>query len=347
MSENKEYLLILDTNFIYEHQKEFEKVYNELSKTADVYISRVTIQERKSQKWSDFKQKYDKITHYKSEISSIATIIEKEPFESFIKKQENETEKHYKRILGEKIIEFNPDIKIFNKILDRVYKKIPPFIKGDSDKGLKDTMWWLSILDYFKINKTDKKIILVTNDKGFKNATEELCVEFKKYTGLSIEVKDNSIYDELLGKNIKNFIKEEKIEFSEEKIHDLRGKIKEYINHLCYYEEYDTWGFLSSYTRFNLGTKISFEKAKLILENIEGLIQKSILSENILCDDFFGNDINIFCNKKHIPIEIIESLNTLYNQLKETKYLEPFIQELKNRLNELYDSKYDIQELPF
>ncbi|MDU5145175.1 MAG: PIN domain-containing protein [Paenibacillus dendritiformis] len=75
--------------------------------------------------------------------------------------------------------------KRFNSIVRRALNKIAPFsgLKGNSDKGFKDTVIWESILEFAEQNNGD--FIFITHDKGF---SEYLIEEFRDLTGQKIEI---------------------------------------------------------------------------------------------------------------------------------------------------------------
>ena len=52
---------------------------------------------------------------------------------------------------------------MFSSIIERCNKRLPPFIsdKGASDKGFKDCLLWLSVLDFFKDNG-ENKVVFIT-----------------------------------------------------------------------------------------------------------------------------------------------------------------------------------------
>ena len=58
----------------------------------------------------------------------------------------------YEKVFGVNIIPFKEDKATFSCLLERAYAKIAPFSSADnaSDKGFKDSLMWLSILDYFQ-----------------------------------------------------------------------------------------------------------------------------------------------------------------------------------------------------
>lgn len=102
-------------------------------------------------------------------------------------------QKKYETLFGKNIIPINKSSADFERILQRAYMKVPPFITSGTDKGFKDSLMWLSVIDYFKANG-ESEIIFVSNDNGFKENANFLCAEFEENTGKKIDIKDNSYY---------------------------------------------------------------------------------------------------------------------------------------------------------
>lgn len=118
-------------------------------------------------------------------------------------------------------IEIIPTIGIKQQMLiDRAMGKIPPFKEGD--KGFKDTVIWLSMLDDVEKNKDSSYIFCTNNTKDF---IEEDCKdEFKKHSKKDFEiVKEMSDLKEYLDKK---FVLKLALKALHEKIEDeLRQKI--------------------------------------------------------------------------------------------------------------------------
>lgn len=92
-----------------------------------------------------------------------------------------------------------PISKIYSheEILDRAIENIPPFktVEESKDKGYKDTLAWVSIIEYANNENEYGTYILFTTDGDFLKNTEELQKEFKQKTGKNIFIGDpeNSI----------------------------------------------------------------------------------------------------------------------------------------------------------
>ena len=97
---------------------------------------------------------------------------------------------------------------LFNKILDMSINKKPSFIEGNSDKGFKDAILFLSLLKFAEDNKYDK-YVLFSNDNGFSNNIKELQDEFKNHL---TSFRKHDIYNDLViikNKNINSYINTE------------------------------------------------------------------------------------------------------------------------------------------
>ena len=66
----------------------------------------------------------------------------------------NVLQEKYNTCFGDKVIPFKKTGKTLEAIIERANKKDPPFSsnKDASDKGFKDCLLWLSLLEYFKNN---------------------------------------------------------------------------------------------------------------------------------------------------------------------------------------------------
>ena len=172
---NEKIAVVLDTNFIITYCKNFGNLFQKLSETYDVYISQVSIQEHISQRYLELKEKYIKLEKSINEYSDIADIVIKKPFDEKFKSLEKTFQKYYRDLFGENIIPLNTNNDTLSILMDRVYKKIPPFSTAEnaSDKGFKDTLIWLSLLKYFKENG-NSNVFLITSDKGFRNNLDAL-----------------------------------------------------------------------------------------------------------------------------------------------------------------------------
>ena len=192
--------LIFDTNFIIENEKNLRIITEKLLMKYVVFISDVSIKEILSQKYLELKKYYEKANDLQKKIDI-------EIRKSFVEQYEQEANKineFYLRQFGGRIIPSNTNEKTLQTVLDRLYIKAPPFIDEEkaSDKGFKDTLIWLSILDYFKGNIAQSKqinsIVFLTNDNIFHKYSAVLQKEFLSTTGFIIEIIRNNDYKQFL-----------------------------------------------------------------------------------------------------------------------------------------------------
>ena len=188
---------VFDTNFIIQNYNLNDVVKNLNEKGFVVYITQVAIDERIAQECIKQRAKYDKLESFKKEVEGFASITITEPYEKTEKLYKEGMQKKYETLFGANIIPFDRSEKNFNRILQRAYMKVPPFITSGTDKGFKDSLMWLSILDFFSSNGEDE-VVFVSNDNGFKENSERLCTEFRDTTSKIIEIKDNSYYKTIL-----------------------------------------------------------------------------------------------------------------------------------------------------
>lgn len=97
---------------------------------------------------------------------------------------------------------------LFNEILKMSIDKKPPFIEGNSDKGFKDSILFLSLLKFAESNRYDKYVIF-SSDNGFLGNEKELQNIFKNYLK---KFYQHDVYNTLKiikGKNINSYINDE------------------------------------------------------------------------------------------------------------------------------------------
>lgn len=149
MSEKKAF--VFDTNFIIKNNKLNEVIKN-LDDLFVVYVTQVSIDERIAQECRKIKEKYDDLEKLSKNYEGIAKI---EIIQSYDEKKafyETRMQHHYESTFGSNIIGISKDASTFSKLLDRANYKIPPFASADnsSDKGFKDSLIWISVIDFFK-----------------------------------------------------------------------------------------------------------------------------------------------------------------------------------------------------
>ena len=105
MAEKK--ALIFDTNFIIEHSKDLNTVVEKLSKTYEVFVTQLSIDERISQQYLDLKAKYDNAKKIANEIKSFAKLEFIKDFEDAYSATKTWVQNNYTQLFPNKIIPFS------------------------------------------------------------------------------------------------------------------------------------------------------------------------------------------------------------------------------------------------
>jgi hypothetical protein len=345
--------IVLDTNFIIENVKTLTEIVNKLSEKYDVYVTEISINERISQKYLEMQSKYNDIEVFKAKYTMYATTNLKKPFDERFEADKQFTVEGYNKQFGDKIIPFTPTKKLLIEVMDRVYKKTPPFINADkaSDKGFKDTLLWISIICYFKTIKKDIKVILVTNDKGFKNSEEALKEEFLAETNKAVDVKENSYYKEILGQPEVVEVKGEETrhnELSGLEREQLREEILRTIMCICLYEYERGYGEYSNERTFASYTLFTREILLNSFENMENVLDEHIFEATIWASTIWGSDFSIK-DEQAIPMSNIEALLGLYKKVKSKyiEYINPFLNAICEYINNNNLQIAEDTEMPF
>lgn len=342
---------VFDTNFIIENIKNLDEVVNNLSADFNVYVTQVSIDERIAQNCRESKDKFDKVEECVKKYKDIATVTMRKTFEEECTGFQVATPKAYRKIFADNIIPYDKDAAMFSKVLDRAYGKTPPFPKNEkSDHGFKDTVLWLSLINYFKNNGEDE-IVFVTEDKGFGKNQEELIKEFNKETGKSIKIMPNSYYKELL--------KTKKVEPTAEKpkplpnFTSLRDRINNTIYDLCFVVSFDYWGNESEEPIFLISRTLDELDIGLFFSGLEKVINDHILEKSVLTEDVFSAIDGSSPVMHSVPIDILEQALRLYNEIKEKypEYVNQFYSAVVNMFNRNYVNPEDTvnheDDLPF
>lgn len=349
MSDKKAF--VFDTNFIIQNQK-LDEVIKNLSDEFTVYVTQLSIEERIAQQCRELKEKFVKLEDMQKKYKDIATIKFITKYEKRSKEYRDSILKNYQTAFGDNIISFNKDENTFTGVLDRANQKIPPFSTADnaSDKGFKDTILWLSLMEFFEV-KGEKEVIFVTSDDGFRKNADYLCEEFAIATGKTIEIKDNSYYGKLLAPNEST----PKIlpQYNIESISKLRNKIKQTIDDLCYVEDSDYYGNTIWDKTFIVEKLIKEEQVEMFLSGLSGFIISRIFDDEIPASEVFEFE-NIKDEKAKIPMAALEEARDLYVEISKIypEYMNQFISTATAILNQNYSEPYwidvdDDDDLPF
>ncbi|MDD5696575.1 MAG: PIN domain-containing protein [Candidatus Pacebacteria bacterium] len=192
---SEKYIIIFDANILfpsegYDLSKIFNSHINDVANfikdnnITDVFLAipQIVIDERLIGNIKKIRECYDAINSNNRKLNCFKKTKTKKFNLATYKQKLNKGAKKLIRDCNIKII---PTVEIDQKILlKRALNKVAPFLPlNKSDKGFKDTVMWISILNYVKENK-EYKYILMTNDGAFsKDGAFDKCKEeFETYS---------------------------------------------------------------------------------------------------------------------------------------------------------------------
>ena len=199
--------------------------------------------------------------------------------------------------------------------MNRAAKKIPPFQRegNSSDKGFKDTLVWLSILEYFKSNG-ENEVIFVSDDNGFRKETETLYKEFEEHTGKTITMKGNNFYDNLVlpqpqppERNSKKTVPYD--------MGQIREKIYDAVNNLCGTMEYSWNGDEYWQRTFTLNKQVDGTYMEVVFSHLKQDIEKNLLSTSMQAGAILDLDDRT-TNCHPISMESLESVLAIFDDIK-------------------------------
>ncbi len=348
---NRKKILTFDTNFIIENQSKFQEIINNLSEEYDVYVPQLAINERIAQQTRKVTERYEIIRRLCKENQNIIKNLSfKKNENDYIDLMTKNISETYASQFGEFIIPFESEnINLYKNALDRAMKKMPPFLKDKnaSDKGFKDCLLWLSLIDYFKTYNFDGKIYFITKDNGFINNSQSLIEEFKKETKIDIEIKSvvPSLYVEETNKQEVYVAK-----ISNYNLDELRNELREALNNFCYSDVTDYYGGYD-YTEesFQINDKINKEQAEMFLKGLKSVLNENLLATVLFPSDVFGENYKIL-DKHKIEIGCVENIAKIYENISKNnlELLAPLCNEVASQINNNYSRFYaDDDDLPF
>lgn len=324
---------VFDTNFILQNHK-LNEVIKQLDEKYVPYVTQVSIEERKAQQCSDKKKAYYNVKDSKKQISSLVILKDEEELNEELEKFRDRVQQTYEKYFEERVIKYDISSEGFDFILRRAFDKTPPFIEGTSDKGFKDTLLWLSIMEFFK-NNGENEVIFLTDDKGFVKKADVLINEFEEYTRKTIQIKENATFDTLL----KNNVPKEPVPKKEiPNIESIRKQLRDILDSICWTIEYNYYDEEEYYKSFS--TSILFDEMyiKSVMENLETVIQDHLFNEKIKVSVFLDRDGRIQ-DKRKVDIVLIEKLNKIYKETleKNPEHIIAMINTITEKLNENYE----------
>ena len=337
MSEKKK-AFVFDTNFIIQN-KELNEALNKLKEKFEVYISQVSIDERIAQECRDVQKNFDDAERCKIKFIHFATIEFKKTFEEECEFYQTGMQAKYEEYFGDKIMPLKKDGETLSTVIDRANKRIPPFssAKDASDKGFKDCLLWISLLNYFK-NNGEKEVVFVTDDGGFKNNTDFLCEEFGRITGKSIVIKPNLYYNELL-----EVEKAEPIVEKSEPLPDfskIREDVEEVIDALRWDVSEDYYGNENWYNTFVLQKETDAGYMKVVFDDLKSTIKEHIFEQSIPASSVLDLDGRLV-EDTGIPMKKVEAALRLYEDIlnRYPDYMEQFYTACAAIINRSYQAQ--------
>lgn len=339
MSDKKAF--VFDTNFIIQN-KELDEALNKLKEKFTVYITQVSIDERIAQECRDVQKDFDEAERCKTKFLHFATIEFKKSFEEECEFYQTGMQAKYEEYFGDKIIPLERDGDTLSTVIDRANKRIPPFssAKNASDKGFKDCLLWLSLLEYFKTSG-ENEVVFVTEDGGFKDNSDYLCEEFKRITNKNIVIKPNSYYNELLEPE-----KEDPTPKKPKPLPDfslLRERIQKTLYDLCFIVSEDYWGNETEEPVFLLSEKADELDAIFFFSGLEKTVREHILEKDVPTEVVFST-LKSFSPVMHsVSINTLERALRLYEEIQEkySEYENQFYNAVVNMFNRNYAEPKD------
>lgn len=345
--------VVLDTNFIFAKAKHMDDLLQELKKNYEVYITQISVDERKEQMCREFEKGYISVKQFCAEFAYITGTPNLIEIDEALDKLRHGMQKKYELAFAGHIIPHNANKELLETVLDRANKKISPFSTDEkaSDKGFKDTLIWLSILEYFKTGG-ESDVIFVSNDGGFRKEIEFLCQEFRQYTGKTITLKDSNFY-----KDVEPQIQESERKIPEmlpQDINQLREKIQSVIGELCGVNDYDYWGNPEWNRTFTLNERVDSDYMKVVFNHLKQDITNNLFETSVPADKILGLDDRI-TNHVSIPMESLEKASLLHEEIKTNMkdFLIQFYSAAANIINNNYEPSTETlsidenDELPF
>ncbi len=342
---------VFDTNFIIQNLDLAEVVKKLNDKGFVAYVTQVAISERIAQECIKKKGKYDKLSALQKDVADFASIKVTKSYEEIEKLYHEGMQKKYDELFGDHVIPLSTDAAMFQRVLDRSYMKTPPFIQGETDKGFKDSLMWLSILDYFKSNGEDE-VVFVSDDRGFKERKEFLCDEFAQETGKKIGIQNNSYYrtvTEVVPESPKK-VPEKEVPAPDKEI--LRRQIKEIFDQLCVVEIEDYYG--ETYWKKTFKTSVLFdgEYMATVFERSEDIVKQHMFELELPASLLLNVDGRITDRESQIPMSSIDQAIGLYTDVREMfpSYLPQFYSAVAATLNQNFEEFVYVdhdEQLPF
>lgn len=330
MGENKQAektAIVFDTNAIYQFYDQLDVIISKVSNNNYLpYIPQLVIYEYKKKFAREFK------SNTKGIMNKFKPYIEykdKKNFDDILQDIQSDIQSNLELLFETRIIKYDESSNTFKSIINRALEKIPPFSddneKAKSDKGFKDTIIWLSVIEYFK-NQGENNVIFISDDKVFVN-NSILVNEFKSHTNKNITIKTNEEFLKMIAyennKRAENIaLKNNDLDFEHDvEINNISdeelARLREYIEHIIYEVCFISTGYnFEMDNTFTLISKIDASYVKNMLINLENNYKNHILENNVAITEMVGND-EIIQDNYDIAINLYNELLHLYKNIKQ------------------------------
>lgn len=342
---------VFDTNFIIQFVK-LDEVVENLKDDYTVYVTQVSIDERIAQQCRELKEDFDELEKCKQKFIHFAEINLRKTYDEESELYHIGIQERYAKEFGDHIIPFSRDSKMFSALIDRANKKLPPFsnAKNASDKGFKDCLLWLSMMEYFKTNGESMVVFVTDDNSAFRNHAEFLVNEFKEVTGKSIEFKPNTFYKELI--NPEKDVTEEPQNEPLPDVTQFREKLNDIVLSLCKVEVEDGWGDYYWEKTFTLSQRVDGDYMKVIFNGLHKDIASNMFKKYVSAESIFDLDDRLKSTSYSVNMTSLESAYRLHEEVKKKYpiFLEQFYAAAADVFNKNYVAppvEVDDDDLPF
>lgn len=333
-------IVIVDTNFLINNTGNIKEIIEELtSNDIEVYVPEIVKEEFINIQLRKLEETYNKLESLKKSQKVIDLKYRKKELSR--KMVEDAYDKIFENNFNDKIIIYNRE-EMLNRVLQRNRYKQPPFYNesNSSDKGFKDTIIFLTVLDFIIDFKDEANFYFITSDNGFIKYKKEIEKEIFEKSIKNITILDgkdkNKLYKEL------NIVENQQIQQDEQEnifskkeidIEEIRKQINNLMDKFTWATSFDFYGNEQEVRRFDISNYISSDDTEKFLNSIDDVLEDNIFRNTILIEAFFETEDWVF-SKYSIDIDTMKEISQLYKTVKDTKYKEAFVKYVSQRINE-------------
>ena len=333
--------VIVDTNFLIKNLGKIKDIVDELKeKELDIFVPELVKEEFINIQLRKLEDVYKELESLKKS-HNVFRLKYREKDEAR-KEIEESYNSLFEQTFENNIIKYQKE-RMLDRVLNRNRYKLPPFNSdpNSSDKGFKDTIILLSIMDYLKeIEAADAIFYFITIDGGFTKNKKELENEILEHTGKKLIILEGNEKSRIL-KELD--IVEENKETTDEienifsqpdiNIEEIRKRINELMDTFVLNVTYDYFGNPQEERRFDIVDNITNEETEKLLNNIDNVVDSNIFRNDISVEEFFDIKYVVF-SRFSIDVETVKEISELYKMIKNTKYKEAFLTYISQRINE-------------